>query len=203
MQDPVSVDEAIKKVIYTVNLPALLIFMTGLIVSFAMAFIFFRPYEMIIGMVISFVLATAYRAITAAKWRNWAFDKVRNVHELHERALSEKLLYPTNRPGFGVINYNSESQKKHWEKLQAKFQQLDIFIDDRSVPAETVIRYSLLKYSIWIIMFVLMTIFGIYLSTLGHMISYIIGIPLIIIGIVNTYRRIRKMLSREPTDYPE
>ena len=198
MQETISVDEAIKKGIYSVNLPALLIFLIGLIASFATAFIFFKPYEMIAGLIVSYVLATAYRAIMAAKWRIWAFDKVRNVHELHERALSEKLLYPTNRPGFGVINYNSESQKKHLEKLQAKFRQPDIFIDDRSVPAETVIRYSLLKYSIWIIMFVLMTIFGIYLCTLGHMISYIIGIPLIVIGIVNTYMRIRNMLSREP-----
>ena len=69
MQETVSVDEAIKKGIYTVNLPALLIFMTGLIVSFAMAFIFFRPYEMIIGLIVSSVVAVAYRAIMAAKWR--------------------------------------------------------------------------------------------------------------------------------------
>ena len=48
MHDTVSVDEAMKKGIYTVNLPALMIFMTGLIASFSMPFVFVRPYEMII-----------------------------------------------------------------------------------------------------------------------------------------------------------
>jgi hypothetical protein len=43
-----------------------------------------------------------------------------------------------------------------------------------------------------------MTIFGLYLCTLGRVIPYIIGIPLIMIGIVNTYMRIRNMFSREP-----
>ena len=71
----------------------------------------------------SYVLATVYRTIGAAKWRIWAFDKVRNVHELQERAITEKLLYLTNRPGFGVIHYNSVLQKEKWEQLQVKFQQ--------------------------------------------------------------------------------
>lgn len=198
MQETISVDKAIKKGIYSVNLPALLIFLIGLIASFAMAFILFRPYEMIVGFIVSYVLATAYRAITAAKWRNWAFDKVRNVHELRERALSEKLLYPTNRLGFGIINYNSESQKKQWEQLHAKFQQPDIFMDDKSIPAETIIRYSVFKYAVWTIVFCLMTILGIYFCTLGQVITYITGIPLIITGAVNTYFKIKNMLNRAP-----
>jgi len=198
MQETVSVDEAIKKGIYTVNLPALLIFMTGLIASFAMAFIFFRPYEMIIGLIVSSVVAVAYRATMAARWRIWAFDTVRNVHELHERALSEKLMYLTNRPGFGIINYTTVRQQEQWEQLQAKFQQPDIFLDDRSVPAETMIRYSIFKYVIWTILFLLMTILGIYLCSLGRVISYIVGIPLIFIGAVNSYRRIKNMFNREP-----
>ncbi|MGY3211805.1 hypothetical protein [Mucilaginibacter sp. HD30] len=198
MHETISVDEAIKKGIYTVNLPALLILMIGLIASFSMAFILFRPYGMIFGMVVSYALATAYRAIMAAKWRIWAFDKVRNVHELRERALSEKLMYLKNRPGFGIINYNSKRQEEQWEQLQAKFQHPDIFIDDQSVPAETVIRYSVVKYLIWTIMYLLMTIFGFYLCTLGQVISYIIGILLILIGAVNSYMRITKMFNREP-----
>lgn len=198
MQETVSVDEAIKKGIYLVNLPALLIFVIGLIASFALAFKFFGPYEMILALIVSYVLAAAYRAIMAAKWRIWAFDKVRNVHELRERALSEKLMFPTNRPGFGIINYNSKRQEEQWEQLQAKFQQSDIFIDDQSVPAETVIRYSVLKHLIWTIIYLLMTILGIYVFTLGRVISYIIGIPLIGIGMVNTYLRIKNIFTREP-----
>jgi hypothetical protein len=198
MHEIISVEEAIKKGIYTVNLPALLIFISGLIASFTLAFIFIRPYQMIPGLVVSFVLATVYRTIMAAKWRIWAFDKVRNVHELHERALSEKLMFLTNRPGFGIINYNSESQKEKWEQLQAKFQQPDIFIDDKSIPAETIIRYSVLKYLIWTIVFLLMTIFGIYLLTLGGVISYIIGGPMILLGALNSYMRIKNMFNREP-----
>ena len=198
MHEKVSVDEAIKKGIYTVNLPALLIFMIGLIASFCMAFIFFRPYHMIFGFIVSYVLATTYRTVMAGKWRIWAFDKVRNMHELHERALAEKLIHPTNRPGFGIINYNSESQKRQWEQLQVKFEQPDVFIDDKLVPAETIIRYSVFKYVIWAIVFLLMTILGIYLCILGQVMSYITGIPLIIIGAVNTYIKIKNMFNREP-----
>jgi hypothetical protein len=123
---------------------------------------------------------------------------VRNVHELDQRALTEKLMYLTNRPGFGIINYNSESQKKQWEQLQVKFQKPDVFIEDKSVPAETVIRYSLLKYTIWAIVFLSMAILGIYLCTLDRVISYIIGILLIVIGLVNTYIKIKNMFNREP-----
>lgn len=198
MQKTVSVDDAIKKGIYIVNLPALLIFMIGLTASFAMAFLFFRPYEMIAGLIVSYVLATAYRAIMAAKWRIWAFDKVRNVHELHERALTEKLIHLTNRPGFGIINYNSQKQKAQWQQLQEKFQQPDIFIDDQSVTAETIIRYSVFRYVIWTLLFLLMTILGIYLCTLGQVISYLTGIPLIITGAVNTYIKIKNMFNRAP-----
>ncbi|RZL16452.1 MAG: hypothetical protein EOO89_11510 [Pedobacter sp.] len=198
MQKTISVNEAIRKGIYRVNLPALLIFLIGLIASFAMAYLFFKPYEMIVGLIVSYVLATAYRAFMAAKWRIWAFDKVRNVHELYDRALAEKLIHLTNRPGFGIINYNSERQKAQWEQLQAKFQQPDIFIDDQSIPAEILIRYSVFKYVVWTIVFLLMTVLGIYLCTLGHVISYIIGIPLIVTGAANGYMRIRKIFNREP-----
>ena len=146
MKETVSVDEAIKKGILTVNLPALLIFLIGLIASLSMAFVFFRPYEMVIGLLLSYALAAAYRGLMAAKWRIWAFEKVRNVHELHERALLEKILFLNNRIGFGIINFNTENQRAQWEHLQLKFQQPDIFIDDPSIPAETTIRYSVLRY---------------------------------------------------------
>ena len=198
MKETLSVDDAIKKGIYGVNLPALLIFIVGLIASFVMAFIFFLPYGMIAGLMVSYVLATAYRAIMAAKWRNWAFERVRNVHKLHERALAEKLLFLKNRPGFGIINYNSAIQQQKWAKLQTKFQQPDVFMDDQSVPAETIIRYSVFKYVVWATVFLLMTLLGIYFCTLGQLITYPTGIPLIIIGAVNTYLKIKNMLNRAP-----
>jgi hypothetical protein len=198
MKETVSVDDAIKKGLFKVNLTALLIFIIGMIASLSMAFIYTRPFEMIIGLVISYILATMYRTIMAAQWRIWAFDKVRNVHELHERALTENLIHLTNRPGFGIINYNSKKQKEQWQQLQAKFQQPDIFIDDQSIPAEIVIRYSIFKHVIWTIVFILMTVLGIYLCTLGRVVSYITGIPLTIIGAVNTYIKIKNMFNREP-----
>jgi hypothetical protein len=198
MQETVSVDDAIKKGIYSVNLPALLIFMIGIIASFAMAFLFFRPYGMIAGLIATYVLATIYRSIMAARWRIWAFHEVRNVHELLERALTEKLIHLTNRPGFGIINYNSKRQELQWQELQAKFQQSDIFIDDHSVSDETIIRYSVFKYAFWTSMFLLMIVMGLYLCTLGRVISYITGIPLIIIGAVNTVIKMKKLFNRKP-----
>jgi hypothetical protein len=197
MHQKVSVDEAIKKGIYTVNLPALLIFIIGLIASFAMAFLFFKPYAMIPGLVFSYILATVYRTLMAAKWRIWAFDSVRNVRELRERALSEKLMYLNNRPGFGIINYNSESQKQRWEQLQVRFQQPDVFVDDKLVPVETVIRYSLPKTLIWTVFFLLVSVFAIYLFTLGLVASYIFGTVLIILGVANTYIKLKYAFNRE------
>lgn len=79
MQETVSVDDEIKKGIYSVNLPALLIFMIGVIASFAMAFLFFRPYDMIAGLIISYLRATVYHSIMAAKRRIWAFDRVPQI----------------------------------------------------------------------------------------------------------------------------
>jgi hypothetical protein len=72
------------------------------------------------------------------QWQIWAFENVRNVHELKEKAIQwglissweEKFLKP------------SPMEKAALDRLQRKFEQPDDFIDDLNVPPIVQVYYS-------------------------------------------------------------
>jgi hypothetical protein len=49
------------------------------------------------------------------KWRLWAFENVRNVHELKERAVQAKLIWPDHSI-FEKMEIRSASDKERWRK---------------------------------------------------------------------------------------
>lgn len=142
MVETVSVDEAIKKAVITVNTPTLIIMfgMWGLCFFMTMA-TSLPVWVIIITAVLSFAFGWLYWAIAITRWRIWAFDNVRNVHELKTRAIGKQLIWPDGSI-FEKTELRSAAQKQKLAELSEKFKQPDLFIDDLTVPLETIIRYS-------------------------------------------------------------
>src|SRR5688572_28161200 len=97
MNETVSVDQAIAKGHRMVNYPVLIIMFgtLGLCLYLEIQKIF--PFWIIpVGFGLAFGLAWLWWSIMITKWRLWAFDNVRNVHELKKRAVREKLIWADN-----------------------------------------------------------------------------------------------------------
>jgi hypothetical protein len=112
------------------------------------------------------IAAWLYWSFAVTKWRIWAFNNVRNVHELKRRAIAEKFIW---RDGHILekTEIRSAAQKEQLKELEVKFQRDDVFTDDLSVPAETIVHYSRSKLLWQIGLMALFIGAGIYLLAAG------------------------------------
>lgn len=138
----VSVEDAISRGQKMVNRPSVIIMILVTVLSIVLAVMNLIPaWGIGIGIVLSFVAAWLCWSIMITKWRLWAFENVRNVHQLRKRAIQEKLIWP-NKSIFEKTEIRSAAEKAKWQSLQSRFSQQDTFTDDLTVPAETIIYYS-------------------------------------------------------------
>jgi len=117
---------------------------------------------MIIGIAASLLLAWLYWSFMITKWKVWAFDNVRNVHELQRKAVEAQLIWTEGSFWEKTEIWNSADRDK-WALLQDKFSQKDVFIEDLSVPQETSIHYSKNAILVQCIILLLCLGLGIYL----------------------------------------
>lgn len=90
--------------------------------------------------ILLFAVLYAKISLTFNIWKFWAFNRVRNVHELKERLIllgeiSENDIF------FKEIENCTENDRKYW-KIHLKFARENIFVDDRAIPSETLLYYS-------------------------------------------------------------
>jgi hypothetical protein len=146
------------------------------------------------GFILSFVLSWLWWSINITKWRLWAFDNVRNVHELKKRASREQLIWKDGN-FFEKTEIRSAADKDKWAALQDKFNIPDVFIDDYTVPAETRVYYSK-------VMIVLGIAFG--FACMGVSIYFFkqpdktvyLGVVICIIGLVFAYQSVKKLSDK-------
>ena len=127
------------------------------------------------------------------KWRYWAFENVRNVHELKKRAITAGILSEKEK-FFKNIEQSNNNDKKHWD-IKQKFLQDDIFIDDLSVPSEKHIYHSkaITYFNLFIALF---TIVGfVFFLTDNILIS---GIAVFIVIVVFQYLNRDKLKREQP-----
>ncbi len=123
-----------------------------------------------------------YRSLIIIKWKNWAFRKVRNVHELKKRAIQEGILFDDKNP-LRKFEFSRNQEKNKWKDLQEKFKTDDIFIDDSDIPNQTYINHPKTNIiAVLVILFFLIIgiwmlieseIFGVWLISIGLYITYI------------------------------
>lgn len=142
MYETVSVEEAITRGRRKLAYGTALIIFGGIIVSYALPYIFKIPFYFIgVGWLVSYALGIIFAFASIPKWRIWALENVRNVHELYDRTRLEMLI-PKENSWLNRLQIISKADKERLMALNQKFLQPDIFIDDPLLPAELIIYRS-------------------------------------------------------------
>lgn len=196
MFETVTVDEAIAKGKRMVNYPGLSIMLILFGLCFYLGIEKILPFWIVpVGFGLAFVVAWLYWSIMITKWRLWAFNNVRNVHELKRRAIQEKLIWPDHSI-FVKTEIRNSTEKKTWNSLQIKFQQEDVFEDDLTVPVETIIYYS--KEKTIIELTILMILLGIGIYLLATTDSPIIGAISVAISVYYGFKKYKTVTNTAP-----
>ncbi|RYZ48589.1 MAG: hypothetical protein EOP49_18330 [Sphingobacteriales bacterium] len=162
MHEPVSVYQALRKGHRSVSYPSAAILLAILLVNFILCACNVLPFwTMAVGLVVAVAAAWLYWSVMITRWRLWAFEHVRNVHELNTLALEERLIWPEGSV-YARTEIRNFEQKQRWLVLQEKFQQADIFTDDPTVSAETSIYYLKGLFVVAVVSLLLFGGFGLY-----------------------------------------
>lgn len=132
-----------------------------------------------IGFLLGFIMSWLIWSFMITKWRIWAFENVRNVHELKKRAIEDKLIWADNS-WFEKTEIRTSSQRLKLKELQKKFQKDDIHKEDYSIPSETKIHYS--KTTNLIEMGIMLFCFGLGIYLIITSDSYIKGAIFSLVG---------------------
>jgi hypothetical protein len=87
------------------------------------------------------LLPWLYWSFMITKWRIWAFENVRNVHELKKKAIEGKLIWKDGS-FWGKTEIKMPADRDKLKMLETKFNQADIYTDDFTVPVETIVIYA-------------------------------------------------------------
>jgi hypothetical protein len=198
MLETITIDKALSKGHKMVTYPGMLLMFGILGLTFLLGFqnenrLWIWP----VGITSSIILPWIFWSVRITKWKVWAFDNVRNVHELKKRAIQEKLIWPDSSLLKKTEIWNSEDKQK-WESLQDKFQRKDeiIYKDDLTVPTEKIIFYSKRKNLIEMIVMVGCLAVGVYLIVKSN--SYILGTILSVIGGYFAFKEFKQVTNKTP-----
>lgn len=86
-----------------------------------------------------FLMQWVYRSYMVTKWKIWAFENTRNVHELKAKAILEELM--SESPGFLEEWMQTAEDKRRLKELEKKFEIPDVLDNYREVAEETRIDY--------------------------------------------------------------
>lgn len=196
MQETVTVDEAITRGHRMVNYPSMVIAFATIGVCMYAGIQKLMPFWIVpAGFILGFVLAWLYWGIMITKWRLWAFDNVRNVHELKKRAIREKLIWKDDSI-FEKTEIRTSSDKQQWESLQRKFDKEDVFYDDLTVANETIIYYS--KGKNYMEMAIMLGCLGVGIYMVTKTDSQVPGILLSLAGAFFGYKEYKEATNTEP-----
>lgn len=195
MNEFITVDEAIAKGHRMVNYPVMVIYLGVFSITIYMGVQKMIPtWGYPIGFILGFVLAWLWWSFRIPKWKVWAFENVRNVHELKKRAIQEKLIWPDNT-FFTKTEIWNTTDKEQWTYLQKKLDRDDLFQDDLAIPNETIIYYSKGKNLFEMLIFLGCLGLGIYFITKEN---YIAGTILAVFGAYFGFREYKQATNKEP-----
>lgn len=158
MNETVTVDEAISKGHRMVNYPVMVIVFGTIGITLYLGSQKLIPVcGFLLGFILTFVFAWLWWSFMITKWRLWAFDNVRNVHELKKRAIQEKLIW-SNNSFFEKTEIRTVTDKDKLNTLSNKFNQEDVFLDDLTIANETIKVKILLRWQLCVSLLVLVSI---------------------------------------------
>ncbi|MRX67698.1 hypothetical protein SAMN06265349_10567 [Flavobacterium resistens] len=194
MTETVTVEQALKKGRWQLkHLPMIVTFGIiggGIYLSYAKIF---EGWIIPVGFVLGFLSGWLVWSYFVNQWKIWAFENVRNVHELQRKAVEEKLIWESGS-WFEKTEFKNYQQKQKLKQLEKKFLEKDIFKDDISVPKETVIFYSRIAILFLLVLSLVMNISGIYFL---YEKEYL-GLFLLGVGVYLTYDNVKKLRDKSP-----
>lgn len=176
MKEELTVDKAIQKGHQMVNYPIFAIMVLGLGLTFFFAIYLQSGLAMIVGFLLTFIAAWIWWSFRITKWRIWAFENCRNVHELKRRAINEKLIWPDGNR-FERTEIRSLEQKNRLNLIDKKFSRKDkpeVVLDDGTTKTETKIYYSRVSIIINWLSVVMAVVFGVILIIKGSLSGYFV-----------------------------
>jgi uncharacterized membrane protein YciS (DUF1049 family) len=198
MREQITVDKAIKRGHLIVNIPVFIsIFGCPALAIYLSKQNLIPGWGIGIAFLIGFVLAWLIWSFMITKWRIWAFENVRNVHELKKRAIQEKLIWNDGNI-FEKTEIRNTSDKRKLKTLEKKFEQEDEYKEDYSLPPKTEIFYSKVYNYVELGVSILIIGVGIYFFLKGETKNYILGTIMSAIGFYSTVKESRKALNNKP-----
>ncbi len=197
----ISVEEALKKGFKMVDQPSVLAAVVATGIAFFLCYLTdFTDWAFLVLPVVGTGTGMLCRNFLAPKWRIWAFQRVRNVHELQERAIAAKLMRGPHEM-FGDTEFWNAADRETWSVLQSRFEVADVyhFEDDPRVPAEIIIRNSVRKHTIPLLLGGLLLLTGI--AFLTHYRDYsalFFGSGFTFLGLCLGAGQLRKVRDKEP-----
>ncbi len=144
MKKNISVEEAIK-VGKRKSALFFTFYFTGFILIIIATSIFKSTSFFIIGLIIQLLLSILISCRLTFKWKLWAFSHVRNVHELYSRAIQEQIINPSNPSFMNRLEFKSDEEKREWQKVLLKFEEEDVFTENKKIGSNVVFYYSKIK----------------------------------------------------------
>jgi hypothetical protein len=146
-----------------------------------------------VGFLVGFSMGWLVWSYFVMEWKIWAYENVRNIHELQRKAVDEKLIW-ANGSWFEKTEFKNYEQKQKLKQLDKKFLEKDIFKDDISVPKETIIYYSRITILVLLILFLGVSFLGTYLLIEKEY----FGLILLIFGLFLSFNQIKKLKDKAP-----
>ena len=197
MRESVTVQQAISKgKMKLVYLPIILIFLS---IGIGLYLLNLQVIDgwLVAGIcVVGILLAWLSWSYFVVEWKVWAFENVRNVHELKRKAIQNNLIWKDDSwfNKTEIINYEQKQKLKYLEK---KFVEKDIYNDDSAVPKETIIKFSKGGIAFGLLFGTAAIAFPIYLFLDGER-NYFYLIFIIVGGLL-IYNSVKRIKAKEPS----
>lgn len=195
MRESVTVAQAISKgKIKLVYLPMILIFLSIGIGIYLQTLKLIDGWMIAPICVIGLLLAWLTWSYFVVKWKVWAFENVRNVHELKRKAIQNNLIWKDESwlNKTEIINYEQKQKLKYLEK---RFIEKDVYYDDSTVPKETIIKFSKGGIAFGLLFGSAAIAFPMYLFLDGD--SNYFYLIFIIVGGLLLYNSIKRIMAKE------
>jgi len=143
------------------------------------------------GFVAGFTLGWILWSYFVMEWKIWAYENVRNIHELQRKAVEEKLIWDSGS-WFEKTEFKNYEQKQKLKQLEKKFLEKDIFRDDISVPKETIIFYSRNTIAFLLVLYIGISALGAYFLFEKEY----FGLLFMALGLYLTYDQFKKIKDK-------
>ncbi len=153
-------------------------------------------WSMAVGLPAGMVVAWLWWSVAVTRWRIWSFTHVRNINELMDLAVNDKLIWAESS-WFGRTEIRTRAQREMLQQLAFRMEVDDEVRDDPAIPDRTCIPYSTVYHVVLLIMGLPLLGFGTYMVR-GTDAPPWSAFLVIAVGAWLTFDAARKLRDRSP-----